>query len=55
MDMIEDYKYIPTNREKVMKSDKRKWWCDCCDACHVGDVGKCPVCGHIQNRKKKRG
>lgn len=51
---MEEYKYIPTNRIKSRTATKRKFWCSKCDANHVGQYGKCEVCGHIENKKKKK-
>lgn len=52
-DSYED-KYRKTNREKSMTSHKARFWCECCDAHLVGEVGKCPNCGTIQNPKKRK-
>ncbi len=47
-----DADYEPTNREKIQKTKKHKFWCGC-DRQIVGELGKCPVCGRY-NRKNKR-
>jgi len=37
--------YKQTNREKVLKPKKGKYWCAGCDAQLVHDWKKCPKCG----------
>jgi len=46
--------YIPSNREKAMKAKRGVFWCSRCDACHVGQLGKCSNCGRIENKDKKK-
>ena len=46
--------YVPTNRERAMTARKVKFWCNGCDMALVGEYGKCPVCGHIEEPKKRR-
>ena len=43
-----------TNREKAMTAKRGKHWCMSCDMALVGKVGKCPVCGERNNRKKRK-
>jgi len=50
-----DNPYKPTNREKSMVAKKGKFWCSRCDAELVGQYGRCPRCGNIENPKKKKG
>lgn len=45
--------YQETNREKSHKATKHKFWCRYCDACLVGDYGRCKVCGRKQTNKRK--
>jgi hypothetical protein len=52
MNDMTDADYEPTNREKIQKTKKHKFWCGC-DRQIVGELGKCPVCGRY-NRKNKR-
>lgn len=47
--------YTPTNRECTMVAKRGKHWCVACDMALVGQTGKCPVCGHRANRKKRKG
>lgn len=46
--------YQPTNREKVRKPKRGKFWCYGCDMCLVGEREKCPVCGTRNNRKRDK-
>lgn len=48
------HQYSPSNREKSMVAKKNRFWCDGCDACKVGQWGKCPNCGWKHNSKKKK-
>lgn len=43
-----------TNREKKQRAKKSKFWCSGCDRCLVGQWGKCPVCGRIERKDKKK-
>lgn len=45
----------PTNRERAMRGKLGYHWCVGCDSQQVGKVGKCPVCGHRANRRKRKG
>ena len=51
---INDPDYIKTNRQKVQIAKKEKFWCLCCDAALVGEIGKCPVCGRDNSKSHKR-
>ena len=42
---IINMEYRKTNREKAHEPTKQKFWCKFCDACQVGEWGKCKVCG----------
>jgi predicted ATP-dependent serine protease len=46
--------YKKSNREKAMTPTKRKFWCSGCDANHIGQYGKCEVCGFINKERKKK-
>jgi len=53
--MSEEPVYEPTNREKATRAKKKgKHWCMSCDAALVGQFGKCPVCGNVSNKKKRK-
>jgi len=54
-DKYEIYKYIHSNREKNMRCRKVKFWCNFCDGALVGEYGKCPSCGRIENKHRKKG
>lgn len=54
-DADELHDWEPSNRVKSQSADKSKFWCSKCDAAIVGRVGKCPNCGHIEDKKRKRG
>ena len=49
-----DEEYTPRNREKAKSAKYGMTWCGYCDMDMVGDIGKCPQCGKIKNRKKIR-
>lgn len=52
---IEEYEsihYKPSNREKVKRPKKVKFWCGYCDAQLVGEYEKCPNCGHRNGIKR---
>lgn len=49
-----DPNYKLSNREKSQRAKRGKFWCDGCDACLVGQWGKCPNCGHKHNPKKRK-
>lgn len=46
------YGYEKSNREKSRTAKRTKFWCAGCDAQLVSTRGKCPRCGHRENRKK---
>lgn len=50
--MNEEYK--ETNREKSMRAKRNRFWCDRCDANMTSIIGKCSVCGHRHDPKKKK-
>jgi hypothetical protein len=43
--------YSKTNREKSLTAKKEKFWCRC-DSNHIGQYGKCAVCGRINYKRK---
>lgn len=45
---------ILTNRQKSRTAKLGLFWCYKCDRNKVGQVGKCSVCGHRENRKKTK-
>jgi len=47
--------YQPTNRQKRQTPKRGRFWCDRCDKTLVGQIGKCPVCGHVQRPDKIKG
>ena len=49
-----DPDYLPSNRDKARVSTKAVFYC-ICDRAMVGDVGRCHVCGKINNPKKIKG
>ena len=52
-DELHDWK--PSNRAKSQSAGKSKFWCSKCDAAIIGRIGKCPNCGNIEDKKRKRG
>lgn len=50
--VMKDKEYL-SNRQKSQIPKKRMFWCKC-DKNHVGQHGKCEVCGWIANKKKKK-
>ena len=51
--MKEEEEYKPSNRTKSKTAKRKKiFWCSKCDGNKVGVIGKCEVCGYIQNKKK---
>ena len=53
--MIEEDEIELTNREKSMTCKRGLFWCSRCDAQKVGQLGKCPNCGYIENKNRKKG
>jgi hypothetical protein len=51
----DEYKWLASNRVKSQRSNKAKFWCSKCDMALVGQAGKCPKCGNVENKKRKRG
>ena len=45
--------YKESNREKSMRAKKELFWC-VCDLNHIGQFGKCEVCGRKSSKKKKK-
>ena len=46
--------YSKTNREKSLTAKKEYFWCRC-DLAHIGQYGKCRVCGRrCEKRKLKK-
>jgi len=43
--------YTKNNREKKLTAKKEKFWCRC-DLAHIGQYGKCPVCGRKSEKRK---
>ena len=51
----DEYEWSASNRVRSQRANKAKFWCSKCDAAIVGQVGKCPKCGHVEDKKRKRG
>lgn len=47
--MDEEEREILTNRQKAQEMKRGTHWCDKCDRAMVGQWGKCPACGAIQD------
>ena len=47
--MDADEREVLTNRQKAQEPKPGRHWCDRCDRALVGQIGKCPECGVVQD------
>lgn len=53
LEEYEYYEYKPSNREKVRRPRKSKFWCEC-DQYLVGEGNKCSICNRRNGRKRNK-
>lgn len=53
LEEYEDLYYTPSNREKVRRPRKAKFYCDC-DFALVGESSKCPICNRRMGRRRNK-
>lgn len=42
------------NRQQARKPKLGKFWCGSCDSAYLAKGQKCPVCGNLEQKRRKR-